>query len=80
MGIKTIKDGMEKGSVCFGVKQALKNLGKKKSVTIFVVKDISDRNLNLLEEKEAELEFLKTRDEVAKELGLDFKCEVFSVI
>jgi len=75
MSVKEIKDEMEKGNVLFGIRQALK--GKKKKV--FVVKDVREETLGMLKVKKIEPAFLKLKDDVVKELGLDFNCEVFSI-
>lgn len=70
---------MEKGNVYFGIRQALKN-SKKKNVQVFVVKDARAETIEKLEEGGLELDFLKGKEDVRKELDLDFYCEVFSIV
>ena len=78
MSVKEIKDAIDEGNVLFGIRQALKK-GKKKSV--FVVKDTRDETIDKLEKAKVGFEVLgrQTKEEVAKELGLDFESEVFSI-
>ena len=77
MSVKEIKEGMENGKVCFGVRQALK-LGKK-AKDVFVAKNARDSTIERLEAGGVEFDVLKSKEELAKELNLDFECEVFSV-
>lgn len=77
MSVKEIREAMEKGKVFFGARQALKNKGKLKGV--FVVKDCRDSSVEKLEAAGIEFDVLKGKDEMAKELNLDFDSEVFSV-
>ena len=77
MSIKEIREAMEKGKVCFGVRQALK-LGKK-AKDVFIAKDARDSTVEKLEVAKVEFDVLKSKEELAKELNLDFECEVFSV-
>lgn len=68
---------MEKGRVYFGIRQALKNAKKLKSV--FLSKDARDSTAEKLDSANIEFTVLKSKDEMAKELNLDFECEVFSL-
>ena len=77
MSVKEIKEAMDAGKVCFGIRQALK-LGRK-SKGVFIVKDARDEAIGKLEKAGIEFEVLKSKDDVAKELNLDFGCEVFSL-
>ena len=77
MSIKEIKEGMENGKVCFGVRQALK-LGKK-AKGVFICKDTRDETVEKLEARKIEFDVLKSKEDVAKELNLDFECEVYSI-
>jgi len=77
MSVKEIKEAMEKGSVCFGVRQALK-LGKK-SKGVFIAKDARDDTVEKLEAAKIEFDVLKSKEDLAKELNLDFECEVYSI-
>ncbi|MFH1452024.1 MAG: hypothetical protein ABIF88_02530 [archaeon] len=78
MGIKEIKEAMEKGKVYFGIRQALKNPKKLKSV--FIAKDARDLVVEKLEGVGIEFVVLKSKADIAKELNLDFECEVISII
>ena len=77
MSVKEIKEAIESGSVLFGIKQALK-LGKK-SKSVFIAKDARDETVDKLEKAEVEFDVLKSKADLAKELNLDFECEVFSL-
>tara|TARA_Y100000310_G_C20015701_1_gene505033 strand:+ start:209 stop:448 length:240 start_codon:yes stop_codon:yes gene_type:complete len=77
MSVKEISEAMEKGNVCFGVRQALK-LGKK-AKDVFVAKDARDETVEKLEGAGIGFDVLKSKEELAKELNLDFESEVFSI-
>jgi len=77
MSVKEISEAMENGKVCFGVRQALK-LGKE-AKDVFIVKDARDSTVEKLEAGGVEFDVLKSKEELTKELNLDFECEVFSV-
>ena len=77
MSVKELKEGIEEGRVLFGIKQALK-LGKK-AKGIFIAKDARDETVEKLEKAELEFDVLKSRNDLTKELNLDFACEVFSL-
>ncbi len=77
MSLKDVRDGIEKGSVCFGFKQTLKNFKPKKKMKVFVAKDVRQDILDRLNELGMEPDFLKSKQEIAKELNLDFQCETF---
>ncbi len=94
MSIKEIKQGIEKESVLFGIRQTLKFFNllgsskeektKKKQKTskskakVFVVDDI--REESALKLKNVGIEPLKkSKSDVAKELGLNFESEVFLI-
>lgn len=77
MSVKEIGEAMEKGRVCFGVRQALK-LGKK-AKGVFICKDTRDEVVEKLEAKGIEFDVLKSKVDIAKELNLDFESEVFSL-
>ena len=72
---------MEKDKVVFGLKEILRNSKKAKSkkARIFVVSDARESTLDALDAGKVEFEKIKNRTDVAKELGLDFECEVFSI-
>ena len=77
MSVKELKEGIEEGKVLFGVKQALK-IGKK-AKNIFIAKDTRDSTVEKLEKAELAFDVLKSKENVAKELNLDFECEVYSI-
>lgn len=77
MSVKEIKEAMGKGKVCFGIRQALKDGKKMKSV--FVCRDTRDETIEKLEAGKIEFDVLRSKEDVAKELNLDFECEVFSI-
>ena len=77
MSVKEISEAIESGHVMFGVKQALKNAKKLKNV--FIAKDTRDETVEKLDAAGIEFDVLKSKAELAKELNLDFVCEVFSI-
>ena len=77
MSMKEIKEAMVDGKVCFGVRQVLK--GGKKMKSVFICKDTRDETVEKLEAGKIEFDVLKSKEDVAKELNLDFECEVFSI-
>ena len=76
MSIKEIKEAMDDENVLFGVRQALKN---KKLKQVFISKDTRDETVEKLESAKVEFAVLKSKEDIAKELNLDFECEVFSI-
>lgn len=76
MSVKEIREAMENGSVLFGVRQALKT---KKLKNVFIAKDTRDETVEKLENAKIEFDVLKSKADMAKELNLDFECEVFSL-
>lgn len=77
MSVKELREGIEAGKVLFGIKQALK-IGKK-AKNIFIAKDTRDETVEKLEKAELEFDVLKSKEDLAKELNLDFESEVFSL-
>ena len=75
MSVKELKEGIEAGKVVFGIKQALK-VGKK-AKNIFIAKDTRDSTVEKLEKAELAFDVLKSKEDLTKELNLDFACEVF---
>ena len=78
MSIKDIKEGVEAGKVIYGVKQALKSKGKL--VRVFIAKDTRDETVEKLEGAKLEFDVLKSKEDLTKELNLDFECEVFCLV
>lgn len=79
MSLKDIKDAIEKDNVTYGLKESLKGLKGKKKGKVFLVSDAREETVKKLKEKNIEVEMLKKKQEVAKELNLDFECEVFLI-
>jgi ribosomal protein L7Ae-like RNA K-turn-binding protein len=77
MSVKEIKDVIESRNVLFGIRQALKNSKKLKNV--FIAKDTRDETVEKLEAAKIEFIVLKSKEDLARELNLDFECEVFSL-
>ncbi len=75
MSVKELREGIENKRVLFGFKQALKS--GKKCKNIFIAKDTRDDTVNRLEEAGLEFDVLKSKEDLTKELNLDFECEVF---
>lgn len=76
MSLKEIKEGIKNRSVFFGIRQTLKN---KKLKQVFIAKDTRDETVEKLESAKIEFDVLKSKADIAKELNLDFECEVFSI-
>ena len=79
MAIKDIKEAIEKKNVVFGLKEVLKAAKGKKKLNVLVVSDAREETLKKLKEKGIEFETLKKKDDVAKDLNLNFRCEVFLI-
>lgn len=77
MTIKEMSEAMKDGKVCFGLRQALK--GGKNIKSVFICKDTRDETVEKLEAAKVEFDVLKSKGDVARELNLDFECEVFSI-
>lgn len=86
MSVKEIKENLEQGNVLFGLKQALKSLGgkskgkgKSSKIRVFVAKDARENVFEALEKAKIEFDVLKNKEEISKDLGLDFESEVYSI-
>ena len=77
MTIKEINEAIEKNKIYFGIKQAIKH--KKDIKTVFIVKDTREETVEKLENAEIEFIVLRTKDDMKKNLNLDFTSEVFSI-
>ena len=77
MSVKEISEAIDGGNACFGIRQCLK--GGKKLKNIFIAKDTRDETVDKLENAKIEFIVLKSKADLAKELNLDFECEVFSL-
>ena len=79
MSVKDLKEAMEKGKVIFGLRETLKSSKGKKKLRVFMVSDARAETEKKLTDGKVDFEKLKAKSEIAKELGLDFECEVFSI-
>jgi len=75
MSVKEISEAMDSGNAMFGVRQCLK--AGKKAKNVFIAKDTRDGTVEKLEDAKIEFVVLKSKVDLAKELNLDFECEVF---
>jgi len=76
MSVKELKEAIEKDKVYFGIRQAIKNAKNLKNV--FIAKNARDETVEKLEKAGIEFVVLKTKEDLARELNLDFESEVFS--
>jgi ribosomal protein L30E len=81
MSIKEISEAIKKGNVLFGIKEALKlsKKSKKAKHKVFAVNDARDETIKKLEENKIDFLRIKNKEDTAKELNLDFECEIFSI-
>jgi ribosomal protein L7Ae-like RNA K-turn-binding protein len=82
MSMKDLVEANKKGKVVFGIKQVLKAAKAKKmkkDARVFVPKDVRDETIKRLEDAGVEFEVLKTKKDIAKELGVDFNSEVYLI-
>jgi ribosomal protein L7Ae-like RNA K-turn-binding protein len=79
MSLKDLKEAFKEKKAGFGLKQVLKIKKGKKKIRVFVAKDARNETLNKLQENNINFEFLKTKKEISKELGLDFESEVYLI-
>jgi ribosomal protein L7Ae-like RNA K-turn-binding protein len=81
MSLKEISEAIEKGNICFGLKETLKNIKKSKAKKhkIFAANDAREETINKLNEFGIDFSKTKGKEELAKELNLDFECEVFFI-
>ncbi len=77
MTIKEIKEAMKEKKIYFGIKQTLKH--KKDIKAVFITKDTREDTVKKLENAKIEFSVLKDKDELTKNLNLDFTSEVFSI-
>ena len=75
MSVKEINEAIDAGQISFGIKQCLK--AGKKGKNVFIAKDTRDETVEKLESAKIEFIVLKSKADLAKELNLDFECEVF---
>jgi len=75
MSVKEISEAIGSGKVSFGIRQCLK--AGKKGKNVFIAKDARDETVEKLENANIEFVVLKSKEDLAKELNLDFECEVF---
>ena len=82
MSVKELIEAKKANKISFGVRKVLK-LAKakklKKSSSVYVSKDARKETLKLLDDASVEYEVLKNKNDISKELGIDFDSEVFLV-
>jgi len=82
MSLRDLMDADKKGNVTFGIKQVLK-LAKakklKKTSRVFVARDTREETIKKLEDAGVEFEVLKNKDDITREMGIDFDSEVFLI-
>lgn len=78
MSVKEIGEAIEKKKVLFGIKEAVKN--KKKIKSVFVSKDAREETVEKLESEKIEFAVLKSKEDISKELNLHFESEVYSIL
>ncbi len=83
MSMKELSEALKEKKLLFGIRQVSK-LAKakkiKKSSKVFVAKDVRDETIQKLESSKVEFEVLKTKEEIAKALDLDFESEVYLIL
>lgn len=77
MSVKELKDAAQEGKVFFGIRQAIRQ--GKNGGSVFICRDSRDLTIEKLEKEGIEFVVLKNKDIIAKELNLDFECEVFCI-
>ena len=77
MSVKEINEAIEKENVYFGIKETIKH--KKNIKAVFIAKDTREETVKKLEDAGIEFSVLKTKLELAKNLNMDFFCEVFAI-
>ena len=82
MSLRDLIEADKKGNVSFGIKQVLK-LAKakklKKTSRVFVARDTREETIKQLEDAGVEFEVLKNKDDITREMGIDFDSEVFLI-
>lgn len=81
MSLTELGASMKVGKLCFGLKQVLKGAKskKKKQGKVFVAKDARQEIIEVLQKEGINFEFSKTKEEISKELDLDFESEVYLI-
>ncbi len=82
MSLRDLIEADKKGNVTFGIRQVLK-LAKakklKKTSRVFVARDTREDTIKKLEDAGVEFEVLKNKDDITREMGIDFDSEVFLI-
>lgn len=82
MSLRDLIEADKKGNVSFGIKQVLK-LAKakklKKTTRVFVARDTREETIKQLEDAGVEFEVLKNKEDITREMGIDFDSEVFVI-
>lgn len=76
MSLKELKESIEKGNTFFGLRHVLKN--PKNLNEVFLAKDARSETVKQLESLNIEFTVLKSKEDLRRELDMDFECEVFS--
>jgi ribosomal protein L7Ae-like RNA K-turn-binding protein len=82
MSVKDLAEAMKNDNLSFGIREVLKAVKAKKlkkTSRVFVSKDARNSTIESLEKAGIEFEVLKSKEEIAKALGLDFESEVFFI-
>ncbi len=80
MSLRDLIEADKKGNVLFGIKKVLK-LAKakklKKTSRVFVARDTREETIKQLEDAGVEFEVLKNKEDITREMAIDFESEVF---
>jgi ribosomal protein L7Ae-like RNA K-turn-binding protein len=81
MSLKELSENYKLNKLKFGLRSVLKsNKSKKnKSGKIFVAKNARVSTIETLQKNNINFEFSKTKEEISKELNLDFESEIFLI-
>ncbi len=79
MSLKELSEAKKAKKLSFGLKQVLKGAKSKKKVKIFVAKNAREQVVEKLQKEGINFEFSKTKEEISKDLGLDFESEVYLI-
>ena len=82
MSLRDLVEADKKDKVSFGIKQVLR-LAKakklKKTSRVFVARDTREETIKQLEDAGVEFEVLKNKEDITREMGIDFDSEVFLI-
>ena len=76
--VSELKKRIESGKIFLGIRESLKNL--KDMEKAIVASDCRSETIEMLKSRNINVEIRDiTKEEMAKKLELDFKCEVFGI-